>query len=718
MSQITYSGTVGDKTVLRFTADFSTGGEYDWSYVVFRGGSGLDDFTALAFRKGGNHIMMLSRAGGVWYSYDDSNGTIISGTETVKNCELGSSPVAFGDTNDMTIASSLTEVKVYLNETLIYESPLTLKLPSAAGIFAFGAASGNPYLKLSNINCYTVNEFVGPNGIVTEDMSAVISADSKATNPWKDSTSPEYEDGDFTFDSATNKGSLGIAKDDYLITRLSMSDCIFPETILQFTADISAGGDADWNYVVFRGNDKFGDFTALAFRKLFGHVMMVSRVTNKWYTYDNSNGEIFAGYETEKNCDIVASSVLSSQVGNLINMTICSTEDSVTVYVNDTKIYESALTLPLPPAVGIMGFGGISGNPKLKLSNLQCYSKDYTQWNNAVNSDSIVYSPFGGGGAQSEIRADGATLTAGSSINGTAAFTVPDLKGRTVVQTYSFSMDSDEIWDWYRVLVRASDDLSDYLVFQIRRGFGHFALYGKINGYNCTYAAEPFADKNIPIFTLGRLTNEASIDKGTMINLTIVTDDDGCTVYESGQMIYEVKFDAMKLEDPSGSLNGLDLSKFKEYVNVLSPAVGMFGCGPDYINRGYIAGEYTGINCYYSGNEVSATQHLTFLTDVLYKGQALEGFASGSFEYDITIGTAETADREALTYTAGSGVNAGTITVEWRTEDKFGYEQAVITMKAGEGDNITRTYIITFEKYDAPKPFVREVWGADAALPV
>ena len=160
MGKIKFAGMDVYDSTLQFTVTINASDDWQWNYVVFRGDVSLDNFTALAFRKGGGHIMLLSRVNGVWYSYDNSEanpGNIISGTATTKNCELGTSDILknlSGDVIDLSIESSKNYVKVYSGQTLIYESPLTLELPSAAGIFYFSSANANPKLALSGVKCY------------------------------------------------------------------------------------------------------------------------------------------------------------------------------------------------------------------------------------------------------------------------------------------------------------------------------------------------------------------------------------------------------------------------------------------------------------------------------------------------------------------------------------------------------------------------------------
>ena len=65
----------------------------------------------------------------------------------------------------------------------------------------------------------------------------------------------------------------------------------------------------------------------------------------------------------------------------------------------------------------------------------------------------------------------------------------------------------------------------------------------------------------------------------------------------------------------------------------------------------------------------------------------------------------ESFDRDSLTFEKGPGVTD--VKIEWHTDEKFGYEQAILTVKSAIA---TRTYTLTFETYDEPLPFEREDW--------
>lgn len=112
-------------------------------------------------------------------------------------------------------------------------------------------------------------------------------------------------------------------------------------------------------------------------------------------------------------------------------MTIISTKENVEVYIGDgeTPVYESPLTIPLASAAGIFVYDAPNYCNSVNLTNLRCYdSLDYQNWNNAVTEDSLLYSAYGGGGAESTFGENGATLSAGSSIGNTAVLPCPILK--------------------------------------------------------------------------------------------------------------------------------------------------------------------------------------------------------------------------------------------------------------------------------------------------
>ena len=536
-------------------------------------------------------------------------------------------------------------------------------------------------------------------------MKEIITEKSQAKFDWGSGMSAS-----FSFDDETG-GTFSLPYQAGAMVgagHITYDGVYLSETLLTFTAHLPSD-DWLWNVVVFRGSATLDDFTALVFRRGGGHITLLSRVGGIWYSYadtDGGAGAIVLGIPTVKEFELGTSSVLSGITGDTVDMAVHSTSDSVKVYAEDQLIYESPLTKVLPSVTGLFSYNAANSNFDLTLSNLRCYTPDYSQWNNAVNEESVVYSPFGGGGAQSEILSDGATLTAGSSKDGTALFTGPDITAVTV-QTYSFTLDTslENIWQWYTVFIRASADMEDYLVFRIRRAFGQFTMFGHINGYNLSYAVnEPFESENIPVFPIGLYNQLNNIEEGTVINLTVVSDEYGCYVFNGGEKIYEVVYSRMGLTAANGQLYGLDLSELPSYINQLPPVTGMYGR-----NEGYFGAEYSGVNCFYEGEKLPDAQKDSFLKEITYKGQTIEGFTPGSFEYDVVISGAEAVDEQAVAVVPGSGVDSADIT--WRTDEKSGYRQAVIAVKAGETE---REYILTFEVYDAPEPFEREEWETRA----
>lgn len=161
-------------------------------------------------------------------------------------------------------------------------------------------------------------------------------------------------------------------------------------------------------------------------------------------------------------------------------------------------------------------------------------------------------------------------------------------------------------------------------------------------------------------------------------------------------------FNASKGYNP----NTWDLS---DEIAKLKPAVGTFGGDTSdlfAINTYSDATTvFSNVNCYYSGEKGVDTQKDTFLNGISYKGNLLAGFTPGSFESDIIVSGEDAFDRNSLTFEKGIGVTE--VKTEWHTDEKFGYEQAIITVIS---EIATRTYILTFETYDEPVPFEREDW--------
>ena len=483
------------------------------------------------------------------------------------------------------------------------------------------------------------------------------------------------------------------------------------ETVLTFKATVDTSDDWQWNYVVFRGDEGLDNFTALAFRKGGGHIMLLSRVDGIWYSYDNSDakpGNIILGTATTKNCELGTSEILKNLSGNVIDLSIESSWNYVKVYSGQTLIYESPLTLELPSAAGIFYYSAANSNNNLSLTNVKCFCADYTSWNNAVDKGNVIYSPYGGGGAECLFSDNGATLKAGSSINGTAVLTSPYMEGQTV-QTYSFTLDTppDSIYSFYSILLRADDNLDNYLVFQIRRAFGQCMMYGKLNGYNCAYAInEPFESKNTPIFPIGRTNNGDTIPQGTRFDLTIISDNHGITIYNGKELLYQVIYSRLALTDKNGNLYDLDISDIPRYISELSPRIGIFGGG----EYGYINAEFYNVNCYYSGEKKENLQNKTFLNGITYNSVLIDGFSRGTFEYDYTLSKNAKINKEGIKCVAGSGVE--NVEIVWGVDEVSGFEQAALILTT---ETTKRKYVINFVRYEPPEPFVREKWEKESS---
>lgn len=564
--------------------------------------------------------------------------------------------------------------------------------------------------------------FSGPS---YEGYAQRITEESTAVQAWVPNY-PEIPSSDYNF---SEEGASLKLPDSVTtgVAEVNLTGAELGETILQFTASLEAKDK--WNFVVFRGDAHYNSFTALMFRA-DGVITMMSRAYDAdkatetpdnpyiWYSYADlpeAPNAIFPE-PVEKNCEIATGITALSSAGSTVDMTIISTKENVEVYIGDgeTPVYESPLTIPLASAAGIFVYDAPNYCNSVKLTNLRCYdSLDYQNWNNAVTEDSLLYSAYGGGGAESTFGENGATLSAGSSIGNTAVFTMPDIENRTTVHTYSFTLNNSDTTYWSDMLLRANDDMSEYLVLRVRRMGQHVGLYGRIDGKNYTYSTEPFSgtykddftgeyndNDYVMCFPLG--AGSSDFAKGTQINFMIVTDNEGCTVYNNGSVFYSVDFTASKGYNP----NTWDLS---EEIAKLKPAVGTFGGDTSdlfaintYSDSTTV---FSNVNCYYSGEKGVDTQKDTFLTGISYKGSLLTGFTPGSFESDIIVSGEEAFDRDSLTFEKGTGVTD--VKINWHTDEKFGYEQAVITVVS---DIAIRTYTLTFETYDEPVPFEREDW--------
>lgn len=564
--------------------------------------------------------------------------------------------------------------------------------------------------------------FSGPS---YEGYAQRITEESTAVQAWVPNY-PEIPSSDYNFSEAgaslklPDSVTTGVAE-------VNLTGAELGETILQFTASLEAKDK--WNFVVFRGDAHYNSFTALMFRA-DGVITMMSHAYDAdkaaetpnnpyiWYSYADlpeAPNAIFPE-PVEKNCEIATGITALSSAGSTVDMTIISTKENVEVYIGDgeTPVYESPLTIPLASAAGIFVYDAPNYCNSVNLTNLRCYdSLDYQNWNNAVTEDSLLYSAYGGGGAESTFGENGATLSAGSSIGNTAVFTMPDIENRTTVHTYSFTLNNSDTTYWSDMLLRANDDMSEYLVLRVRRMGQHVGLYGRIAGKNYTYSTEPFSgtykddftgeyndNDYVMCFPLG--AGSSDFAKGTQLNFMIVTDNDGCTVYNNGSVFYSVDFNACKGYNP----NTWDLS---DEIAKLKPAVGTFGGDTSdlfAINTYSDATTvFSNVNCYYSGEKGVDTQKDTFLNGISYKGNLLAGFTPGSFESDIIVSGEDAFDRNSLTFEKGIGVTE--VKTEWHTDEKFGYEQAIITVIS---EIATRTYILTFETYDEPVPFEREDW--------
>ncbi len=447
------------------------------------------------------------------------------------------------------------------------------------------------------------------------------------------------------------------------------------------------------------------DFIALAFRKEVGAVKIVSRYDDTFYTADNDK------WSGAKGGYPLAINVPELLAGGSVEVVIESDFDHVRVWFNGVLGYETALLHPMPPATGIFAYSGASSYSDFTVKDARCYTADLTTYNNAVGGDSVVYSPLGGGGAQATAGADGMTLSPGSSREGMAVFSAPILTSQRVVQTYSFALNTPAAnrLEWYTVLLRASTTMDEYLALRIRRGYGQVVLFGKINGFHCTYASnEPFDSRNLYVFPKRSISGMTDLPEGMVMNLTIVSDVNGIVVYHNDEVIYKLFYKDLEFQSTNeNSPDGFEISTLGAKIAELPVATGMMH-GP---KGGYSGATYTGVNCYYGGEAQTDDIRGTFLETLTYQGEQVEGFTPGTFEYDVTVSSSETVDHNALAAGAEEGVSVSAPV--WSVNERTGFEEAEIAISRS---GIVRTYRLTFEVYDPPKPFVPEPWSPGGGL--
>lgn len=156
VAEVNLTGAELGETILQFTASLEARDK--WNFVVFRGDAHYNSFTALMFRADGV-MTMMSRAYDagkaeetpenpyIWYSYADLSEApnAIFPEPVEKNCEIATGIAALsvgGKYGGYDHCFFQRKCKgVYRKRgTPVYESPLTIPLASAAGIFAYNAA--------------------------------------------------------------------------------------------------------------------------------------------------------------------------------------------------------------------------------------------------------------------------------------------------------------------------------------------------------------------------------------------------------------------------------------------------------------------------------------------------------------------------------------------------------------------------------------------------
>ncbi len=669
-----------------------------WTSYMFRTDSVCDDFSAICFRATGQ-IGVVERVGGKFYA-DAAvfpNLTPEPGIAVQVNDTLNA--MANDAVLDITIESDQDFVRVYLAkdgaQELIFEAELTNKIAPASGIVQIGATDmcGGHF---SDLQVYgTVLEqsakpdLSGYAAAIGEKSTASVlwaTPEMKAEYAWGDGgasykTVPA-KDGDV----ANSSGSL-----------VSFTQAVSNEYVVTFNTKLyQPYPDLSWVTTVFRSDRVCGNFIALAFRGT-GEITLMERYDGKFYTNDRvpiyeGEGITFGGYPL-----YYSEQLRTMDKAAEISVTIRSDAQSVTVWIGDTVVYAADLLHAVEPGFGTVNLTTqdfVSG----EYTNLNCYAEDYTKDLNTVSESSIVYSPFGGGGASSELTETGATLDAGSSVDGVAVISGPKTTGRAV-HTFSMTLDTpaSNIYDQYTFIIRATDDFEDYLAISVRRKFGHIMLRARVDGWNLSYSPlEPFEDKNIWVFPVGTVMDTAvDLEPGTVLNFTVISDQNGLQIFNNNALIYSVVYSELKVIE--GSDNGLDVSKLPQMLGSIPTTTAMMKG-----SNGYAGATFSNINCYIEEKTSDDTVSYAMLSDISYKGTKIEGFSSGAFEHDIVISSSETIDKNALSYTLINN-EAKADPIAWSVNKNTGFEEAKIKVSYGD---LSFTYTVTFEVRDEPQPVV------------
>ena len=692
------------ETELAGTADSPN---YSYNTFVFRSDASVGDFIALAFRQGAGAVKIISRVGGTFYTADNDKW---EGAQGGYPLETNNAQLSAGGRVQVVIESDADSVRVWFNGVLGYEAELLADISAATGLFLNGASSTYGPFKAEKVHCYT-NPI--PEEPATDEMKDLLSAESEDHLVW---SAPAGATSEFSYDSGATfylGNTDGVASAAQRVFHDAPDNGSVVHTFETQLAGTASEPMYSWNTFIFRADQGTGDFIAFAFRQGVGAMKILSRVDEVFYTAEN-DGFQYAGTETpddpsdDKSSQggyplVTNNAALSA--GGRVEITIQSDYDSMKVWINGELAYEADLLHRVPAATGIFAASAASSYSGFKVENAHCYTADFTKMNNAVNEDSIIYSPFGGGGAQGIIQEGGAYLAAGSSKDGTAVFSGPTLTGKTV-QTYTFVMDATDIWAWSNVYIRADATQENYIAFRVRRAFGHAGFFGHVNGYNLAYANnEPFADENIAVLPLVSVSNNANLEQGTELKFTFVSDQEGIIVYLDNTPVIVMFYDELQVAEGNQDY-GLDIEKLPGYLAALPATTGMYGG----VTGSYQAAVFKNVNCWYEGEKLPDTIANTFLTDMQYNGQTIEGFSPGSFEYDVTISGDTPVNQDSLVCTAPEGVTVSAPV--WSVNETSGYTEATVTVTAGD---IVRTYKLTFEVYDTPQPFEPEEWPEEDA---
>ncbi|MGN1061761.1 MAG: hypothetical protein ACI4RO_01410 [Candidatus Scatosoma sp.] len=362
---VTNDGIAAGESVLEFTTKLSETSQWEWNHVIFRGDSAMNNFIAFAFRNGGGHMTVLSRYEGVFYSFGTSD--IIANISTVQAYPLSQSAklsaLNSGAEVSLRIWSTDTQMKVYMDGETIFESALAHRMLPATGVLAWGDASSNTNIELSNVKNY-VSDYTAWNNAVKPGTQGTVCWD--AGNAGGISYVPADKNA-----GASIHSSATVTGGRYILNQLPSSDT----TVHTFTAKMpgtSSDLQYNWNYFVFRADATGNSFIAYAFRPFYGHRTLISydAATNCWDYFETLS---FANNQEKSYA--VAGSAEDTVTSDTLDVTVVSSEDYVSVFYGNKEVYNAQLKVKLPAATGLFvwNFSPINGYMEGGFDNIRCY---------------------------------------------------------------------------------------------------------------------------------------------------------------------------------------------------------------------------------------------------------------------------------------------------------------------------------------------------------